>query len=458
MGKLELGIFQKLPENLKHMYTKFPEGRVKFRNIELGTGITDGQDFIDTMQAQGIHIEYATQLLQNDDFKVVGEHRRADLVEVSVRDLGFNGTTRYDKIVERAKELGLEVCPAEVGPQLRLQYTDQPFGEYLIVAMNAISGRGGGPHVRIFDNFGELFDAGFFAYDESMREGVNVACGNLDGDARDELVTFPAAGGEPRVRVWEREDGAMTMTDEFLAFDADDRRGLVGTVSDGRLSVANQRGATIERKTYVIHSPATLVDEETLPTNDRGITSLFEHDRAITFATSQSAEIVSSSKLTIAVTSATGSAAAAAADFNDDDREELVVVESRPWFGEEGQEGKRIVVDLSEQRLYAYENGLLSNSFLVSTARPPYRTPVGEHSVLAKVPLVHYAGGSGADAYDLGWIPYNLRFYPHIYIHYAPWHNNFGYVISHGCVNVALENIKWVYDWAEVGNPVIVQE
>jgi len=141
VGKLELGIFQKLPENLKHMYTKFPEGRVKFRNIELGTGITDGQDFIDTMQAQGIHIEYATQLLQNDDFKVVGEHRRADLVEVSVRDLGFNGTTRYDKIVERAKELGLEVCPAEVGPQLRLQYTDQPFGEYLIVAMNAISGR-----------------------------------------------------------------------------------------------------------------------------------------------------------------------------------------------------------------------------------------------------------------------------------------------------------------------------
>ena len=155
VGKLELGIFQKLPENLKHMYTKFPEGRVKFRNIELGTGITDGQDFIDTMQAQGIHIEYATQLLQNDDFKVVGEHRRADLVEVSVRDLGFNGTTRYDKIVERAKELGLEVCPAEVGPQLRLQYTDQPFGEYLIVAMNAISGRGGGPHVFVVGRDGD---------------------------------------------------------------------------------------------------------------------------------------------------------------------------------------------------------------------------------------------------------------------------------------------------------------
>lgn len=318
--------------------------------------------------------------------------------------------------------------------------------------------RGGGPHVRIFDNYGNVFDAGFFAYDQSMREGVNIACGNLDGGDEDELVTFPAAGGEPRVRVWSRASGAIEMTEEFLAFGEDDRRGLVGTIHDGTLSVANQRGASVERKTYVIHSPASLVDDETLATNGRGIVSMFERDNALAIATSQDAEIVTASKLTIALTSSTGSAAAAAADFDRDGTQEIVTVESRAWFGEENQEGRRIVVDLSEQRLYAYENGLLSNSFLVSTARPPFRTPVGEHSVLAKVPLVHYAGGSGADAYDLGWIPYNLRFYPHIYIHYAPWHNNFGYVISHGCVNVALENIKWIYDWAQEGDPVVVQE
>lgn len=320
--------------------------------------------------------------------------------------------------------------------------------------------RGGGPHVRIFDNYGNLFDAGFFAYDQSMREGVNVACGDLDGDGAAEIVTFPAAGGEPRVRVWTRNHdvGAMELMEEFLAFDEDDRRGLVGAVHEGTLSVANQRGAEVERKTYVIHSPATIVSSETLTTGGRGTVSMFEHDDALAIATSQGAEIVTASKLTIAVTSSTGSAAAAAADFDRDGTEEIVTVESRAWFGEENQAGRRIVVDLSEQRLYAYENGLLSNSFLVSTARPPFRTPIGEHTVLAKVPLVHYAGGSGADAYDLGWIPYNLRFYPHIYIHYAPWHNNFGYVISHGCVNVALENIKWIYDWAEEGDAVIVQE
>jgi lipoprotein-anchoring transpeptidase ErfK/SrfK len=83
---------------------------------------------------------------------------------------------------------------------------------------------------------------------------------------------------------------------------------------------------------------------------------------------------------------------------------------------------------------------------------------LGEHPILAKVPLVHYAGGTGADAYDLGWVPYNLRFYTHIYIHYAPWHNNFGHVMSHGCVNVSLDNMKWIYDWSDEGDAVIVHE
>src|SRR3989339_1668688 len=61
--------------------------------------------------------------------------------------------------------------------------------------------RGGGPHIRVFDRLGEAMDdGGFFAYDESMRSGVNLACGDLTDDGRDELVTLPAAGGGPPVR------------------------------------------------------------------------------------------------------------------------------------------------------------------------------------------------------------------------------------------------------------------
>ncbi|MFA6100259.1 MAG: L,D-transpeptidase [Patescibacteria group bacterium] len=121
--------------------------------------------------------------------------------------------------------------------------------------------------------------------------------------------------------------------------------------------------------------------------------------------------------------------------------------------------GKFIDVSLSEQRIRAYENGKLVNTFLISTGNRRYPTPKGEFSVLAKLPVVRYQWSYGTDHpdnYDLGNVPYNLRVMPHKYIHYAYWHNNFGRVMSHGCINVNLANIKWVYRWADEGIPVSI--
>lgn len=62
-----------------------------------------------------------------------------ELVVVTVAELGSpNGATRQ-KIYDKALSLGLHLCPAEVGPQLRLQYLDQPGGEWLFVAMDPIA-------------------------------------------------------------------------------------------------------------------------------------------------------------------------------------------------------------------------------------------------------------------------------------------------------------------------------
>jgi hypothetical protein len=66
-----------------------------------------------------------------------------DLVVMSVGDLGFKGSARYADICMKAVELGLELCPAEVGPALRLQYGDQPRDEWLRIAMEAIADRDG---------------------------------------------------------------------------------------------------------------------------------------------------------------------------------------------------------------------------------------------------------------------------------------------------------------------------
>ena len=63
-----------------------------------------------------------------------------DLVVVSVTDLGFgpDGAPLRD-IYARAGTFGLELCPAEVGPILRLNYLDQPLGEFLHVAMRPVA-------------------------------------------------------------------------------------------------------------------------------------------------------------------------------------------------------------------------------------------------------------------------------------------------------------------------------
>lgn len=71
------------------------------------------------------------------------EKQELELVVISVAELGFkNGASRKD-IYQRAQELGLELCPAEVGPQLRVQYKDQPKDEWLLIGMEPITGSDG---------------------------------------------------------------------------------------------------------------------------------------------------------------------------------------------------------------------------------------------------------------------------------------------------------------------------
>jgi lipoprotein-anchoring transpeptidase ErfK/SrfK len=109
---------------------------------------------------------------------------------------------------------------------------------------------------------------------------------------------------------------------------------------------------------------------------------------------------------------------------------------------------KHIYVDLSTQTLYAYQGDEKIMQTLISSGKWG-RTPVGNFSIWAKVPVTRMAGGKGSDAYDLPNVQWAMFFYKDFGLHTAYWHNNFGYPMSHGCVNMRLVDAQKLYDWVD---------
>jgi hypothetical protein len=88
--------------------------------------------------------DQADEILGRPAFSFSRTTADIDLVVISVADLGFgpDGASLRD-IYARAGTFGLELCPPEAGPILRLNYLDQPLGEFLHVAMRPVATYGG---------------------------------------------------------------------------------------------------------------------------------------------------------------------------------------------------------------------------------------------------------------------------------------------------------------------------
>ena len=59
--------------------------------------------------------------------------------------------------------------------------------------------------------------------------------------------------------------------------------------------------------------------------------------------------------------------------------------------------------------------------------------------------------------YNLPGVPNILYFFEGYSIHGTYWHNNFGTPMSHGCVNMTIDDSAWVYDFGGVGTVVYVK-
>lgn len=124
---------------------------------------------------------------------------------------------------------------------------------------------------------------------------------------------------------------------------------------------------------------------------------------------------------------------------------------------------KKIIIDRSEQKLYAYDDEALFMEVPVSTGLILTPTPRGTFTVFKKTPSRYMQGPLPGfidrQYYDLPGVPWNLYFTQEgAVIHGAYWHNSFGKVYSHGCVNLLPENAHKLYEWADLGTHVIVQD
>lgn len=115
--------------------------------------------------------------------------------------------------------------------------------------------------------------------------------------------------------------------------------------------------------------------------------------------------------------------------------------------------GREIVVVLSTQMTYAYEDGVLQHSALASTGLPATPTVQGDFKVWNKT-RSQTMTGPGYALDNVEWVMYFHQGYG---LHGTWWHNNFGQPMSHGCVNLTNEDAKWFYEFGSVGTPVHVR-
>lgn len=123
---------------------------------------------------------------------------------------------------------------------------------------------------------------------------------------------------------------------------------------------------------------------------------------------------------------------------------------------------KLIIIDLSEQMLYAINDSKVTYTFPISSGKKGFETVVTDPNDPFLIYLKYdvqtmngYALGEGYN-YLIEDVPYVMYFHRSYAIHGVTWHTNFGTPSSHGCINLSKKDAKIIYDLFGIGDPVFV--
>ncbi len=108
-------------------------------------------------------------------------------------------------------------------------------------------------------------------------------------------------------------------------------------------------------------------------------------------------------------------------------------------------EEKWIEVDLGNQKLKAYEGAEVVFETEISSGKAHTPTLVGKFRIMRKFESQLMSG----PGYYLPGVPWVMYFYGGYALHGAYWHDKWGTPTSHGCVNLRIDDAKWLYDWSD---------
>ena len=122
---------------------------------------------------------------------------------------------------------------------------------------------------------------------------------------------------------------------------------------------------------------------------------------------------------------------------------------------------KWIDISIKQQSLVAYAGRTPVYATLISSGRAGLgdpdeteSTPRGTFMIYQKEVASTMDGDEDkGDSYNLRDVPFVQYFHKGYALHGAYWHDDFGKVRSHGCVNLAPKDAAWLFEWTDPSVP-----
>ncbi len=115
------------------------------KSIKIGKTLKSGKGFLKALKDFGCNVTTSAEsmltakdIVCKPTFVSVKKRTKVRLVNVSVSELGFKEGAYLENIYEKAKALGYELCPGEMGPRLGMYYKSRVKGR-LYVGMESIT-------------------------------------------------------------------------------------------------------------------------------------------------------------------------------------------------------------------------------------------------------------------------------------------------------------------------------